>query len=82
MLSQALSQALPLHPHTCADLDYCSDTLVYVSCGLDLPVHGDEVHVTVDSYSCDIWAQIVTSHVLALQFLLDSIMCEYGCSTM
>jgi len=43
MLSQALSQALPLHPHTCADLGYCSDTLVNVSCGLDLPVHGDEV---------------------------------------
>ena len=44
MFSQALSQALPLHPHTCADLGYCSNTLVNVSCDLDLPVHGDEVH--------------------------------------
>jgi len=42
MFSQALSQALPLHPHTCADVGYCSNTLVYVSCGLDLP--GDEVN--------------------------------------
>ena len=37
MFSQALSQALPLPPP-----GYCSNTLVYVSCGLDLP--DDEVN--------------------------------------
>ena len=38
--------------HTGADVGYCSNTLVNVSCGLDLPVHGDEVHSIRCEYGC------------------------------